>query len=174
MSSYRPLLLAALLALGACGFSPMYAHKDHEAASAHADLADIKIRFIENRLGQMLRNELLDRLTPRGEPADARYTLVIRMSESTQSLGILKDETSTRSNLVVHAVVQLVDSITGRLVFTSPATAQVSYNVLDSHFGTTAAKADAEARAAVELSHAIVNQLAAYFSRARAGGRSAN
>lgn len=174
MSSYRPLLLAALLALGACGFSPMYAHPDREAASTHADLADIKIRFIENRLGQMLRNELLDRLTPKGEPVDARYTLVVRMSESTQSLGILKDETSTRSNLMVNAGVQLIDNLNGRMVFNTPAVAQVSYNVLDAHFGTTAAKADAEARAAVELSHAIATQLAAYFSRARAGGRTAN
>jgi LPS-assembly lipoprotein len=168
------LALAAPFALAGCGFQPIHAYGERNAPSVHADLADIKIRFIENRMGQMLRNELLDRLTPRGEPADPRYTLVIRMSDSTQALGILKDETSSRSNLIVNAGVQLIDNGNGRLVFSTPVTAQVSYNVLDAHFATTAAKADAESRASVELSHTIATQLAAYFARARAGAGAAN
>ena len=58
-------VLAALLVLSGCGFEPLYGRFGD--SSIADDLARIKIQAIGGRSGQLLRNHLLDGLTPKGE-----------------------------------------------------------------------------------------------------------
>lgn len=157
--------LPAALALSGCGFHPLYG-KDGGKSSTVPELAAIKIDTIADRTGQLVHNALLDRLTPKGKPAKPKYTLRVTLSESKQSLGILKDETASRSNYVLSANFVL-SNMDGSVLYSSAAGSQASYNILSEHYASTASEKDARDRTAVEIAEAISTQLAAYFSRAR-------
>ena len=57
---------AALMVVAGCGFQPI--HGERSAASS-ADLANFDIALIADRTGQMMRNELLQQMQPRGAVA---------------------------------------------------------------------------------------------------------
>jgi LPS-assembly lipoprotein len=161
-------LLAALPALGGCGFRPLYGDAS-QPGSTGANLADIQISPIANRSGQMLRNNLLDRLTPRGTPRGARWRLDVALSESSEGVGILQNETITRVNYRLDANYQLVEVATGKPVLVRASRAIASYNVPSSEFATVVASKDAEARAIDEIADEIRTRLAIYFDQVALG-----
>lgn len=167
--SRRAVLLLALplaLSLQGCGFHPLYASGDKQSKSTVSDLSRVKVALIADRAGQLVRNELLDLMNPTGEPAKPIYFLTVRTSESKQSLGILKDETASRSNYVLNAGFHLTNA-KGATLYSSTATSQASYNILDEHYATTASEQNSRERVAKEIAQAIHLQLSSYFSRAR-------
>ena len=68
-----------LLALAACGFQPLYGQRSVSGGSISQEFSTIRIMPIAERTGQMLYNELRDRLNPRGkaELIKARQGLVL-------------------------------------------------------------------------------------------------
>ena len=99
------LLLAAAGLVGGCGFRPIYgpapaaATADDGAPGARpvrADLAAVRIVGEDSRLGQVLRNDLLDALNPAGMDLPPAYDLVVRTSRGTQALAIQLDNQITR------------------------------------------------------------------------------
>lgn len=157
------LLLAALSPLLAgCGFSPLYSRAETNKDIIQA-FSEIRIERIEDRIGQQLRNNLLERLTPLGEPAKPNYRLMTTVRTSTESLGIRKDETSTRANLHVSVNFILYDS-NRQAIFSGGMTVISSYNILEQVFSSTIAEKEAEARAVREAADAIRAQLASYFT----------
>jgi len=96
-----PLLLC--LSLTACGFRPLYV--------SSYDLCEVsypvKIGTIEDRNGQILRNYLVDRLTPKGAPQKALYTLDVTLKENITDIGVRKDETSRRKQMIITAHMKL-------------------------------------------------------------------
>jgi LPS-assembly lipoprotein len=132
------------------------------------EMAAIKIASIEDRNGQLLHNELLDRLTPSGQPARSQYVLRVKATESASSLGIRKDATASRANLLAVATYTLEEN--GKILTTGTANSSVSYDVLDAKFATTVAEANASKRAAQELAEAIATHVASFFSCRRQPG----
>ena len=61
-------LLAALWLLSACGFKPLYATSSTEPDVQDA-FAAIEVGIIEGRIGQMVRDHLLDRIISRSSHA---------------------------------------------------------------------------------------------------------
>ncbi len=159
--------LFAMVLLGACGFRPLYG--TDATGGAPGELATIKISPIPDRLGQQLRNHLLDLLSPRGRPADPRYVLTVRLEQATQRLAIEKDAFATRANLRLTALYSLQDPNNRENVLSGKSLVVSSYNILDSEFATLMAEKDAKARAAREIAHDIRTRLAAFFVR-RSGG----
>ncbi|MCW5774643.1 MAG: hypothetical protein KIT16_23565, partial [Rhodospirillaceae bacterium] len=75
---FASVVIAAALALGGCGYRPLYGDRGtSDAVNVSGELARVKIAGIADRRGQILRNYLLDRMNPAGEPADPRYVLII-------------------------------------------------------------------------------------------------
>ena len=168
MSWFRATALAACLALlGGCGFQPLYGQRDR--GSVAAELAAVKIKLIENRIGQQLHNFLLDRLNPRGKPATAIYDLIIELEESKEDLAIRKDETATRANLTLRAEYELRRVATGEILVEGFSRSVTSYNIVDSDFATLSAESDARKRAVREISEDIKVRLGIYFSAAPGG-----
>lgn len=163
--AFLSICLPAALALSGCGFHPLYGKEDGKSSTV-PDLASIKIDTIADRTGQLVQSALLDRLTPKGKPAKPKYHLHVTLSETRQGLGILKDETASRSNYVLIANFVLSNR-DGQNLYSSTASSQASYNILTEHYASTASEKDARDRTAVEIADAITSQLAAYFSRAR-------
>ncbi|UUX47947.1 LPS assembly lipoprotein LptE [Nisaea acidiphila] len=127
----------------------------------------IKISPIPDRAGQLLRNSLRDKLTPRGVPSQPRYRLDIGLNETRTNLVILKDATSTYSKLRMVATFALVDLQTGKPVQRGQSESTTTFNRVDSDFADLAAEKDARRRAADEISEDIRLRLGLYFNRLR-------
>ena len=139
-------LLAATLATGGCGFAPLYKQVDGET-SVSERFAEIEIPSIPDREGQILRNDLIDRLYTQGRPADARYTLKIDpVNTSISSLGIRKDATATREQLTFSVHVQLVDRASSAVLLDRSVRAVGSYDILDSQYQTLVSRQTASER----------------------------
>lgn len=164
----RALLLFAVLALGptGCGFRPMYGTPTGAASGVDADLAAIRIGPVKDRIGQQLRNALVQRLSPRGEAADYRYTLTVKLSESVNNLGFRKDTYATVANLTMSAQIQLSGdnaSILGDTVTTT-----VYFDHLGPRYASVATERDAEERALNQLADDIRNRIAVAIQRYQA------
>lgn len=152
--------------LTGCGFRPLYGRRGSSPAAV--ELAAIEIGEVTDRLDQNLRNDLIERLTPFGEPARPRYDLFIRTGHSSSALAIQSDRTITRFNLVVNATFVLTDRGSGQPLFRGSARAVGSYDAVRSDFATLTAEQDSERRTVREVAEDIRAQLGAFFSRDRA------
>jgi len=175
------------LALWGCGFEPLYGKRN--ARDVIAEFAYVQVAPIDDRVGQQLRNELLQRLYAGGRAPAVKYRLTATLTESTSSLAVKKSSLATRANLKMTASYslawvgplherparspllkkadgdpQLTDLDEGALLTRSDAVT-VSYNILDSEFATLMAERDARERAVRSLSEDIRIQLAVYFDR---------
>jgi LPS-assembly lipoprotein len=173
MSWSRPLaagLLALVLAgAAACGFRPLYGERSAASVSA-SQLAAIQISLIPDREGQLLRNNLLDRLHPSGPAPRQLYRLDVKLQTSKESYGIRTDETATRANLTMVANYNLIDIASGKVLMTSRSRAISSYNILESEFATVISERDAVQRTAADLSEEIRTRLAIFLSSRQAPG----
>lgn len=158
-------LTFAAVAVSACGFKPLYGTKGVRGGSVKADMSGVRIEQISNRAGQVLRNQLIDKMTPAGQPAEATYRLIIRLSENKVPLGIRKDETATRANMIQTAFYVLQEMNSGVVVDRGTVQSTTSYNIVDSDFGTIMAERDARTRGVEQLAESITLRVALYFNR---------
>lgn len=156
-------LLAGGIALaGGCGFRPLYG--DGALKDAAPELARISVAPIPERMGQILRNHLIDGLSPGfSEPASPAWRLDVRIENVKEGLGILEDESITRYNLRVTATYALVDLATEQVRQHGKVRSIASYNVVDSPYATLVAERDAESRAAREAAEEIRLRLALFL-----------
>ena len=161
-------ILGATL-LGACGFQPLYGTgRTPLDGAVVADLAAVRIEPIPDRVGQVVRNNLLDRLTPLGEPASPRFQLSVGLAEAKEGLAIQIDNNFTRFNLTLTASYVLEDAGSGSVVTAGKVRATAAYNVLRSDFANVIAERDAQLRVAREVSDELKTRLAVYFGGGRA------
>ena len=171
ISSFRSVATAlAMLALAACGFEPLYGDKGGVETSA--DPATIKVDPIKDRVGQLLRNQLLDTLTPMGEPSKPVYRLIVEIVETKQELAVRKSELATRSNMLFTANYRLTRFGSEGPILSRSSSVSASYNLLNNDFANLSSEADARERGVRELSQDIARQLSLYFrSQAKAERR---
>jgi len=163
----RSFVVAAAAMLGACGFRPLL--KETEDADVREQLAAIEIDGLGGRLGQLVRNALLDELNPTAIQVPSRYVLAVDLDRRTQALGIQLDNTITRYNLTLTARFALRRRDDNQVLYRSSVRRIASYNVRRAPYATLIAEIDAERRAADEIGHNIRTLLAVHFAR---GGRS--
>lgn len=178
MSWSRRLVLVGLAsALAACGFQPLYGERGVTGGSAAQELAAIRILPIANRTGQMLYNELRDRLNPRGKPAQPRYDLAINLTEEIDEFAFRGDETATRANLTITADYVLkrsvAESSSGNTETVARGQARITtaYDILESQFATIISIDDARARSVRALSDDLQARLAVALSPATTAAR---
>ena len=160
------LVMVLAAGLAGCGFRPLYADRSGGNGVAN-DLVSVRVAPIPDRAGQILRNELIDRINSAGEPVDPRFSLEVRVTIAKLELGIRRDETATRTSLRFRSTFRLRDSSSGAIVYSSRASAVASYNIVDSEYGTIAAARAARRRGLVLIADSIALRLAAYFNRLR-------
>lgn len=157
-------LVALSLLVGGCGFQPMYgsaAVGGHEAAEK---LATVEIANIPDRVGQKLRNALIDRMHPRGMGA-ARYRLEVGLVANDQKLAISKDSSTERVQLVVRAPYRIIDLATGKQVMAATARTNIVYDFLEEQYAMLVSRDNAYDRAIGEISETISNRVAAALGR---------
>jgi LPS-assembly lipoprotein len=129
------------------------------------ELEAVKIAGLDGRLGQLVRNALLDELNPAGVDTPSRYILEIHLRRDAEALGIQLDNVITRFNLTLVARFELTDSKSGKVLYESQVQRIASYNVSLQPYATLAAEVDAERRVAREVGNNIRIRLAVHFSR---------
>lgn len=158
--------LSGLVFLAACGFTPLYGERAGQATIA--ELNAISIDAASDRVGQEIRNQLIDRFGSDPASGSKRYRLSLEIEKQTQALAIQFDDTITRFNLFLTAQFDLVDLSTGAVIYRDTARSIGSYNVVQSEFATLISEQDAAKRAAREVSEEIRMLLSVFFSRRHA------
>lgn len=153
---------AALLALAACGFEPLYGTRGGDGPRVHA--AAIEIAPVRDRIAHVVRNHLIDSLTPDGPPARPDYRLTFSVKSSTTRLLVQPDDRATRYNLTLRAEFALADKA-GKAVFGGTAQAVNGFNITDSQFDAVVAERDAARKAARLLSDEIRSLILVHFTR---------
>jgi len=159
-------VLLPLLA-GGCDLQPLYGNRDKAGDAVFNDFAATKVDTIADRPGQLLRNELLDRLNYHGEPARPVYELKIKLTEQKQDILVRSDEIATAANLTSIADYELIDIATKRVLTSGRATSINRFDVLRSPYSTVVSTEDAQHRAAAQIAEDIRTRLGIYFNSAR-------
>lgn len=159
--------LAAVLLAASCGYRPLYGELDDKGTSVVVDMAAVQIRPIRDRNGQILHNELLDRLNPQGAPANPEFLLEVRLREQRVLTALRKDDTATRANLQMNCDYYLRDAKTNEVILRSHSFATISFNVQISEYATIMSENDARRRGSALIADDIKMRVAAYFSQRR-------
>ncbi|MFO1067388.1 MAG: hypothetical protein U1E14_02585 [Geminicoccaceae bacterium] len=156
-------MTAPLPFLAGCGLRPLHAGSEGEAIDA--ELAAVAVTAPEDRLGQFLKNDLLDDFNPRGIVVDPKYDLKVRLQRTRNALIIQLNDDITRYDMVLVAFYELSRRSDGMVVYRSATRRSASYNQRRAPFATLVSQQNAEDRAAREISDFIRTQIALYFSR---------
>ena len=154
--------LLAFLALAACEFEPLYAARGGDGPRAHA--AAIEIAPVRDRIAHVVRNHLIDGLTPDGPPARPDYRLTFTVERSARRLLVQPDDRAIRYNLTLRAEFALADKA-GKTLYGGAAQTVNGFNVTDSRFDAVVAEEDAARKAARLLSDEIRALILVHFTR---------
>ncbi len=164
MSRRALLLLMLPLALGGCGLRPLY------GGGAGSDVAmtlhSISVGPIEGQSGWLLRNKLVDRLSPGGNQA-AVYRLDVVLDDNITGFGIRGDRAATRERRTLRARFQLVSLTTGTVVLDATAGSDAGIDVVSSEYATVAAEQTALEQLSDILADQIVARLGLFAARTR-------
>lgn len=153
------LALLALTTLSACGFRPLYATAGDDYSTA-ANMAQVKVALINDRVGQLTRNALLETLTPRGQSTTPLYDLNVMVSETISEQGFTKENEATIADFLINAQYELVRRTDTKVLRKGSVRARTSYNIVDSDFASIEAKNAARRDAARNLAQQLANQVA--------------
>ena len=170
----RLLAVAALAALTAGCFQPMYAERTDGTPGLREKLMGIELPPIakpnasrEARVGVEVRNALAFKLYGTATGMPPTHRLDIRFTSSKSSL-LVDPNTAlpTSENYGIDAQYNLIEVATGKSVMTGTTFSRVSYDMPGSYqrFARNRAVRDAEDRAANEIAENITTRLAAFFT----------
>src|SRR5512139_846257 len=170
----RLLAVAALAALTAGCFQPMYAERSDGTPGLREKLMGVELPPIdkpnasrEARVGVEIRNALAFKLYGSATGLPPTHRLVMRFSTGRSSL-IIDPATGlpNSENYGIDAQYNLIDIATNKSVMTGTTFSRVSYDMPGSYqrFARPRAYRDAEDRAANELAENIQTRLASFFT----------
>jgi LPS-assembly lipoprotein len=170
----RLLAVAALAALTAGCFQPMYAERTDGTPGLREKLMGVDLPPIskanasrEARVGVEVRNALAFKLYGTATGMPPTHRLEIRFSSSKSSL-IVDPNTGLPSseNYGLDAQYNLIEVVSGKSVMTGTTFSRVTYDMPGSYqrFSRNRAVRDAEDRAANEIAENITTRLASFFT----------
>ncbi|PCI32046.1 MAG: hypothetical protein COB54_08355 [Alphaproteobacteria bacterium] len=167
------LLLISAMILSGCGFKPMYGQFSDDGSDLRDVMANIRVTDITeqgrpSRIGQVIRNNLLDRLTPFGETKSAEFVLKVTFLIEEHGYGIRANESVTLQNLKLVTTYQLEDINTSKVVLDFAARALVTYDLAQSDYSNMIARNAALKRLSEEVANQMAARIGAYFSKTAA------
>lgn len=156
-------LLAA--ALAGCGFRPMYKQDTSSTGNTVDAFSDILIEQANDRRDQLLRNDLLDLLTPLGSPDRPKYMLVYKVTESIGAVFTTRSEEVTRNNMNVSVAYSLREYETGKQVYAFDTSTYASYNLTVADYSNLISEKNARVRALRDSAEQARIVLGNFFQR---------
>jgi LPS-assembly lipoprotein len=147
------LALSLLPALGACGFTPLYADKGVVRGLEH-----IQVETPQTRTGYLMREDLQDdfALKPDEKP---EYRLVVDLNEMRLPRGLRADATADRYETRVRVNYALTRIATGEVVVKRSSTVSVTTMATAQQYAGIAGQQSAQERVAWEASQFIKTQV---------------
>src|SRR3981189_1436518 len=169
----RLLIVAALAALTAGCFQPMYAEHTDGSPALRAKLMGVEVPPVDKpngsrdaRLGVEIRNALAFKLYGNATGMPPTHRLVLKFTTSRSSL-MIDPATAlpTSENVGIDAQYNLIEIATNKSVMTGSTFSRVSYDIPGQlqRFARSRAFRDAEDRASQEIAENIQTRLAAFF-----------
>jgi hypothetical protein len=84
--------------------------------------------------------------------------------EQQENLLIARDETATRTNIILRAEFTLTRIVDNAVVLKGVSQSTIGYNILDAQFATISSEQDARARGVTQIGHDMATRLAVYMS----------
>ena len=117
---------------------------------------------IKDRFGQMMRNNLLDLLSPKGQPKNPRYRLFVTLTSKTETDQALRSDITATRKLVKYKVSYYMME-GDKKVLKGDSVAYTGYDILANPYSTTIAKKKGDEDAAKIMANDISLRLGAYF-----------
>ncbi|KUF11075.1 LPS assembly lipoprotein LptE [Pseudoponticoccus marisrubri] len=152
LSDRRTLLLAAL-ALGACGFTPVYGPQ-----GSGGTLVDSVLLPEPGRPESYLFNRRFEERLGRA-PATAPYRLTLQLQTTEQGIGSTSAGSTTRFRVIGRAFYTLTDTATEAVLAEGRTNAFTGYSTTGSTVATLAAERDATERLMVLLADQVIDHL---------------
>jgi LPS-assembly lipoprotein len=163
-------LLVLVALLSSCGFSPLYLKGKQ---NAQPELTTIEISNIADRKGQVLKNMLIDQLTPQGQSAHLSYVLDVTVESSIRNLGVRSNDRATRAIMKVQASYSLLRTSDQSKILSGTSGATSGYDILDSDFATLSSQKDAMNHSLRAIAQDIKLRLSLLFSNDPGGNKAA-
>lgn len=171
--SKKNIAIVALVAfISGCGFEPLYVEKKSSSdwyynsefdTGIREEMASVKVELIQDRLGQLIRNDLLDKLTPKGTPTSPKYYLkVTKIKRDEIDQALRNDITATRKK-VIYKVYYVLQDKNHKQLLKGDSVAYLGYDILRDPYSTTFAQKKNEKNAAKIIANDISLRLGAYF-----------
>lgn len=161
------LVFCALLALGGCGFSPLYGGGN----DVQARLDEVKVAPIPDRPGQQLRQSIEDKMEVAGNPTQQLYLLTVDYSVGIQGIGVQADTATTRQrfNATAHWTLSPIGS-PGTALASGMASTEDALNIINQqYFAQTLETNTVNGQLANEIAGQVVAQVSVYFKAHPAG-----
>lgn len=147
--------LLLLLALGGCNLQPVYSNGS--AGAAQTLLSNVEVAPIPDQAGFLVRNRLVDRMQPSGNPT---MKLEVALNDDIIGFGIRGDNSIIRERRTLRARYRLTDLSTGKVLLDTTATADAGIDVVSSEYAVVAAEATTLERLTRDIADQIVARLA--------------
>ena len=165
-------LFTVLFLLASCGFEPLYVQKttddskwffgDKFDSSITKEMAKVRIEPIAGRFGQLIKNQLLDTVTPLGQPENPQYKLFVNVLEKEVSQQALRDDITATRERIKYTVDYWLEA-QNEVLFSANSFSFASYDILSNPYSTTMSGKKAEKEAASIIANDILLRLGAYF-----------
>jgi len=156
------LVVTALgLALGGCGFQPLYG--EGERGLAESALLDMQVAPQTTRTGQLVRNALLSGIAPAASRGG--HTLLdFTATESEKTSISFFSSGDSRRRLILDVAYVLKDRDSGKTLHSGKTFSEVPYTVTDQPVADMQARIHARETAARVVARDMRNRLAAWFA----------
>ncbi len=154
MSWLRSIIVC--IALGACGFMPVYKKGTSQEALQH-----VKVEAARDRNAQLFATALEDKLQYKALQA-AEYTLTPIITTSSLPLSIEQDGTALRYRITGKAIYSLRDAA-GKTVHQGSVERLGSYNISEADFSRYVSEQDAREQVIEGLAEAMRMELIQFF-----------
>jgi LPS-assembly lipoprotein len=162
-------ILYVLLVITGCEFTPLLSYQQNGSK----ELGKIKISVIENRLGQILHNHLMNIMAPSGQSEQPFYLLEVILSEHERGLSFRKDLTPKRSEIHLRANFTLKNLKTNKTLYSGGAEGYDTYSIVANTgfapLSSLISNKDSKKRLARLLAQDIKLQLANFLNKHPSG-----
>ncbi len=159
-----------VLCLSSCGFKPMYGQNSASGTNLAQVMANIEVDQIRNaegrqeRLSQLIENNLRDSISPLGSDGSTRYILKANYDVEERGYGIREDESVTLQNLRLSVGYALVDINSDEAIMDGTARAIVTYDLVQSDFSNKIARETSLERLSEEVANQIITRIGTFIS----------
>ena len=153
-------LISALFGLSGCsGFRPLYG-TNSGGVSVVASMSSLAVEEQRSRAGQIVRNELLDGVTP----GQSRFQLKLLVTERIFDIVNLSSTLGARRRYALTAHYELIGTSSGKSLNAGDSFSNVEFDIINVPVADLQAADDARTRASKELGQDLRLRIAAFLS----------